>query len=167
MTIDRDEAYWAGSLWAYQADVTNGAGGAGVQSYTLSVAVGDELEVLYGEFFNGDTLGVVIGVTIDDGTNEFAELLSVTADAASRHSFPHSDVAAVSGTHLSSGSRIMLGGGMRLVALTASVAASQDSAFALVCRIRGGVPTVVEVGASTPTININQEGVLSCVLPNG
>ncbi len=115
------------------------------------------MEVLYGEFFNGDTVGVVLTVSLDDGTNEGAEMLSVNADAASRHSFPHSDVAAVGGTHLSSGSRIFLAGGQQLIALTASVAASQDTAFALTCRIRGAVPTVVEVGASTPTININTE----------
>ncbi len=152
--------YWAGATFVYQASVTNGAGGAGIHSYTFTLGAGSEMEVLYGEFFNGDTAGVVLGVTIDDGTNELAELLSVTADAASRHSFPHSDVAAVAGTHLSAGSRIFLAGGMRLVALSGSVAASQDTAFALVARIRGERPAVAEVGASTPTITINTETVL-------
>lgn len=158
MTVS-DGSYWDGALWIYQADVTNGAGGAGVQSYTVTTVAGSEMELLYGEFFNGDTLGVVLTVTIDDGTNELIELMSLTADAASRHSFPHSDTPAVGGTHLSSGSRIFLGGGMRIVGSTASVAASQDTAFALVCRIRGAVPTVVEAGASTPTINVNVERV--------
>ncbi len=156
------EGYWDGGNWVYQADITNGAGGAGVQSYTVTAGggVGGEMEILYGEFFNGDTLGVVLTVSLtDNGANELVELMSLTADAASRHSFPHSDTPAVAGTHLSSGSRIFLAGGMTLVALTASVAASQDTAFALVCRIRGAVPTVVEVGASTPTININSERV--------
>jgi len=152
------EGYWDGALFVYQADITNGAG-SGVHSYTVSVSEGSEYELLYGEFFNGDTVGVVLTVAIDDGANELSELMSVTADAASRHSFPHSDVAAAAGTHLSSGARILLAGGMRLIASSASVAASQDTAFGLVCRIRGDVPTVVEVGASTPTINVNTEAV--------
>jgi len=104
-------------------------------------------------------VGVALSVDIEDGTNEIARLIDVTADAASRHSFPHSDVAAAAGTHLSSGARIILAGPMEVIALSASVAASQDTAFALVCRIYGGVPTVVEVGASTPTINVNTERV--------
>ncbi len=155
------EGYWDGALWVYQADITNGAGGAGVHTYTVSLAVGSEYEILYGQIFNGDTVGVLMTVTIDDGTasQELAQLLSVTADANTRHSFPHSDVAAAAGTHLSAGSRIILAGGLRLRAATASVAASQNTAFSLVCRIRGAVPTVVEVGASTPTININTEQV--------
>ncbi len=149
--------YWGGGLWVYQASIVNGAGGAGVHSYTFTFGVGGEAEILYGEFFNGDTVGVALTVSIDDGTNELAELMSVTADAASRHSFPHSDVSGVAGTHTSAGARLLLGGGMRLIGLSGSVAASQDTNFALVCRIRGGVPTVVEVGASTPTITINTE----------
>lgn len=149
-----------GKLWVYQADITNGAGGAGVQSYTVTIPVGSEVELLYGEIFNGDTVGVALTVDIeDDGANEIARLIDVTADAASRHSFPHSDVAAAAGTHLSSGARIIVGGGMTIIGLTASIAASQNSAFALVCRIFGDVPTVAEVGASTPTINVNTEKV--------
>ncbi len=153
------EAFWEGALFFYQATVTNGAGGAGVQSYTVTTGVGSEMELLYGEFFNGDTAGVALTVAIDDGTNEGGELMAVTADAASRHSFPHSDIADAAGTHISAGVRIFLGGGMRLVATTASVAASQDTAFSFTARIRGAVPTVVEVGASTPTIVVNTEQV--------
>ena len=48
---------------------------------------------------------------------------------------------------------------MQVVANLEAVALSQDSAFAICCRIRGGVPTVAETGASTPTINVNTEQV--------
>ncbi len=153
------EDYWDGGTWVYQASITNGAGGAGVQSYTVVPGRGNEMEVLYGEFFNGDTVGVVLTVSVDDGANELAELMSVTADAASRHSFPHSDVSGVAGTHTSAGARIIVAGTMRLIALSASVAASQDTNLGLACRIRGSEPVVTEVGASTPTITINTEQV--------
>ncbi len=159
MSLDTSRDYWTGANWMYHATVTNGAGGAGNQSYTLTPGTSNELEILYGVIFNGDSAGRVATVEIDTGTagETLAEIVSVTADAGSSHSFPHSDVAAAGGTHLSAGPRIFLSGGMRLVATVAAVAASEDSAFGLVCRIRGPVPTVVEAGASTPTIVIDEE----------
>ncbi len=158
MTIDRDDAFWAGSLWVYQADITNGAGGAGDNSYTVTVGVGNELELLYGELFNGDTSARTVTVEIDDGTNRIAQLLNVAADAAKRHGFPiNDDISTGGGVVAGGGRRFILAGAMRLIVTIAAVALSQDSALGLVCRIRGGAPTVVEAGASTPTININTE----------
>ncbi len=150
-------------LFVYHADIVNGAGGAGAQTYTATIGQRNQVELLYGEIFNGDTSGRVATVEIDDGTagENQSELVSVTADAASTHSFPHSDVAAAGGTHLSAGARLILSGAQRIVATVAAVAASQDSSFSFACLIRRGTgPTVVEVGASTPTITVNQEGIL-------
>ena len=150
------DSYWNGRTWVYQADITNGGGGAGNHSYTVTVASGNELEVLYGELFNGDTSNRTGEVIIDDGTNQLSRFLSGTINAAARWPFPIADGQAAAGMSLGGG-RVIISGTMRLVATVASVAASENTAFAVVCRIRGGIPTVVEVGASTPTININTE----------
>lgn len=152
------EDYWDGALWIYQADITNGAGGAGDQTYTLTVGTGNELEVLYGEVFNGDTSARVVTVIIDDGTNQITQILNLTAGAGARVAFPVSTTQGDS-AGVAAGARLIVAGTMRIVVRVAAVALSQDSALGLACRIRGGVPSVVEAGASTPTININTEQV--------
>ncbi len=148
------------ATWTYQADITNGAGGAGTQTYTITPGDRAYMDFLYGQVFQGDTVGRVITVAIDDGaTNELTELMRITGDAASRHSIPHSDVADAAGTHLSAGASIRISGAMDLIVTIAAVAASQDTAFGCACTIYGALPTASEVGASTPTINVNQEGI--------
>lgn len=157
------DGYWDGALWVYQADITNGAGGGGDLTWTVVPGVGNEMEILYGDIFNGDTAGRVVRINIDDGTNHLASLLDdltgFSLNAGVHHAFPIGDVVAATGGNVSDGARILIAGTMRLVATVESVAASQDGAFALVARIRGGVPVVTEAGNSTPTININTEQV--------
>ena len=148
----------AGRLFVYQADVTNGAGGAGNQSYTFTPGDGNELEILYGELLNGDTSTRVATLEIDDGTNHLAYLGNESVTAGSRMAFPTADPPGNDST-VSAGAPLLLSGTMRLIVLLASVAASQNSALGLVIRLRGGVPTITEAGASTPTINVNVERV--------
>jgi len=129
------------------------------QTYTMTVGLGNELEVLYLEVFNGDTSARVIDVSIDDGTNVLWSLFrraGTSTAAAGSLPWPHTGASILEGGH----TRLMMSGVMRLVASVAAVAVSQDSALSLVCRIRGPVPTVVEAAsAGTPVISINTERV--------
>ncbi len=149
-----------GATWIYHADITNGAGGAGAHIYTMTVAARSQIEVLYGSMFNGDTTDRNSTLEIEDGGgNRITRFFSRTHSAATFGVFPYAEDDFGSG--VAAGGRYLLGGGMVLIWTLAAVALSQDSAFGLACQIRvGDVPTVVEVGASTPTININQEGIL-------
>ena len=148
-----------GAIWVYQADITNGAGGAGSHTYTLTPGVGNEIEILQGEVFNGDSSSRVISSLVDDGANRLYPIQNdLTIGAAGRYAMPVGESMAANRNSVGY-SKYALAGTMRLVVTVASVAASQDSALGLVARIWGGVPDMVEAGASTPTININTERV--------
>lgn len=153
--------YWAGALWVYQATITSDGADAGDHIYTLTVGAGNELEVLYGTILNGDTSARNVRVDIDDGANRLGQLLfAVAANAAAYQSFPVAPVEAAGGNVSGAGARYIVAGAMRIVATVFAVAVNQDSAFSIVCRIRGGVPTVAEtMSAGTPTILINTEQV--------
>lgn len=154
------EDYWDGGTWVYHASITNDAMDAATQTYTIVPGAGNEMEILYGQIFNGDTVARSIVVSIEDNGNELARLIALAAAAASFHSFPASDDPAVASTDLSAGSRLIVSGTMQFVGLVASVAVSQDSLFAVVARIRGGLPTVTEgASAGVPVISINTEQV--------
>ncbi len=155
------EDYWDGALWVYHGDITNGGAGAGQQIYVVQPGVGNELEVLYGELFMGDTVSRAITVTIEDALGqELTRLLSLTANAASFHCFPAADPPTVGDTQASAGTRFIVAGAMEFRGLATPVAVSQDTAFAVACRIRGGIPSVTEIGQDTPTVNINREEVV-------
>ena len=153
--------YWDGALFVYHSTIANGAGGAGNQSYIVSVSEGSEMEVLYGIFINGDTVDRDCRVTIDDGTNTLTRLAREAAlSAGIEMPFPIAG-AVDSGTdpYGAGRGRPMIAGPLRITALGTAIAASQDTTFGLVGRFRGAVPTVVEAGASTPTITVNTERV--------
>ncbi len=153
------EDYWDGALWVYHADIVNTAGGAGGHSYTVAPAVGSEMEVLYGSFQNGDTLGRLLYVNIDDGTNLLTRLLGQrTVTAGHAVSFPQGNIAVDDQAGLAPDGRTILSGPMTVVAIAEAIAVSQDTAFGIVCRIRGGIPTVALIGpgAAVETVNTNQ-----------
>ena len=146
---------WA--LWIYQADITNGAGGAGDQTYTLTVGVGNELEVLYVRVLQGDPTSRLVLAQIDDGTNQGPRLIGGSTAQDTFRQWPTAGSSADDGVLGSA--RLLMAGAMRLIVTIQAVALSENTACWIGCRIRSGVPTVVESGASTPTININSEAV--------
>ena len=151
------DEYWDGATWVYDVLIQNGAGGSGTQSAQISPGAGNELEVLYGQSENLDTSARVHNVRIrDDAGNFLIHLESDTVAAGLPIGIPKSVVPGdVEGTP----HRMMVSGDMDVFFESLLVAASQDSHFSLVARVRGGVPTVTEVGQSTPTITINTERV--------
>jgi len=154
----KTSAKWEGATWAFQGTIANGAGGAGDQTYAVTPGEGNELEVLYGEVLNGDTVARNVSVQVDDGTNIFAFVPwnGLSLGAGSRQGFPQ----AITGTSANLlgavPTRLIVSGSMRLLVTVAAVAASQDSALGLVARLRGPtLPTVTLAGASTPTLTTN------------
>ncbi len=157
------EDYWDGALFIYHADILNGAGGSGTTSYTVVPGAGNELEILYGHIFNGDTVGRGSKVEISSGANFLASLLDdqtgIALDPGAAQSYPHSDEVAAGGGSTVGGVRLFLAGTMDLEGAILAVGSSDDTRFAMVARLRGGMPIITEAGISTPTININVEGV--------
>ena len=151
-------SWMAGSLWEYQADITNGAGGAGDHSYTVTPGVGNELWILYGEVLNGDTATRTVTMAIDTGADQLYDFSNEALGAGVRAPFPGRGASTVPRHH--NANYYMLAGAMRFIVTIAAVALSQNTALGLVARIKGGAPTVAEAGASTPTININTEQVI-------
>ncbi len=154
------EDYWDGALWIYQGDVTNGAGGAGNQSYTLTIDTGNEAEILYGSVFQGDPTVRTASVGIFDGTFRIGRLLSTSLNQNAVQGYPSAATSGANGNPSAAGPRYIIGGGMRILATIESVALSEDTAYSIAMRIRGGVPTVVEAGQATPTIDVNREQVV-------
>lgn len=156
-----DQGYWDGALWVYHADITNNGSNSGNHTYAVVPGAGNEMEVLYGLILNGDASNRTAGVLIKDGAggNIISRILSsFTLNAGISHAYPVADERSATGAGINAGARIIIGGTIELSATFASIAVSQDTAFAIVCRIRGGLPTVT---LTSPTdavevVNTNQ-----------
>ncbi len=153
------EEYWDGALWVYQADITSDAMDAGDHIYTVVPGAGNELEVLYGSLFNGDTSSRAANIQANDGTNLIKHLGNESLGAGTFLPIFSVGPSNTADTILAMG-RLILAGTLQLVAQVSAVAVNQDTAFALVCRIRGAIPTVTEaMSAGTPVVSINREQV--------
>lgn len=156
------ENYWEGGLWVYHADIVNDGSNSGNHTYSIAQAAGDEMEVLYGIFLNGDTSNRTLQALIDDGANTLAALLGdiggFTLNAGASQGFPVADPRASAGGGSSGGIRYIVAGAMRLRFVLGSVAVSQDSALGIVCRIRGAIPTVTLTSPAdaVETVNTNR-----------
>ncbi len=156
------EDYWEGAIWVFQARILNDGSNAGDHVYAVSPGVGNELEVLYGNIINSDSGSARnASIDIDDGSNLLTRVLTLSTPVANADvSFFSAPGNASSGNSLvgiTSG-KIMIAGGMRLVATVFALAVNQDSFFAIACRIRGGLPTVTFTSPTdaTETVNPNQ-----------
>ncbi len=157
------EDYWDGALFVYHADITNGAGGSGTNSYTIVPGAGNELEILYGHIFNGDTVARGTSLLISSGANLITTLLDdapgLAINPGAVQSYPHNDEVNVDGGSTVGGVRLFLAGTMDFEGKLLAVGSSDDTRFAMAARLRGGMPIITEAGISTPTININVEQV--------
>ncbi len=153
------EEYWAGALWIYQANITNDGSNSGSHIYDVVPGAGNEFEVLYGRLSNDDTAGRNGSVTIEgEASLPVSTLLRRASIGANTHrNFP---VAAAPAdlSEASAGTRFIVAGTMTITAILEAVAVSQDSAFAIVCRIRGRLPTVTLTSPTdaVETIDTNQ-----------
>ncbi len=155
------EDYWDGALFVYHADITHGAG-SGTTSYTIVPGEGNELEILYGHIFNGDTVARTASLLISSGAYLITSLLDrvgLALDAGAGQSYPHSDEGSATGGSTVGGVRLFLAGTMDFEGAVLAVGNTDDTRFAMAARLRGGMPTITEAGVSTPVININVEQV--------
>lgn len=148
------EDYWDGALWVYHSTITGQAGqGAGDITWLIVPGGGSEMEILYGEVINGDTAARVANVDIetDQAGERLARLVNTSVSAAEWIDFPVTDENASSSV-AQAGPRYIVAGTMRILVTVTTVAQAEDATLGIVCRIRGGVPTVTEDGAGTPVI---------------
>lgn len=151
------EGYWDGALWAYHADITNDGSNSGNHLYSLVPGAGNELEFLQGTLFNGDAVGRTGLAIIHDaaGGNVLHTLRSVSIAATDFLDLPNLS----SGSNASGMSnRIFVAGTMDLLFQVNAMAVSKESRCGIVCRIRGGLPTVTLTSPAdaVEVVNMNQ-----------
>lgn len=159
MTQGRQEQFWDGATWVYDAIITNDGVNSGTHIYDVSPGVGNELEILYGQLRNLDTVGRIIDIFIEDDVPNALVYMSPSSFSltqSQRMPFPVTDEALANSA--GQARRWLLSGGMNLSCVAASIAVSQDTRFSICCRIRGGLPTVTLTSPTdaTETVNINQ-----------
>lgn len=140
------EDYWQGALWVYHADITNDGSNSGNHVYSVSQAVGSEMEVIGGRVLNGDASSRTLDVYIDDGTNQIMPLITTKALGAGDEipllSRGGSDITPFF-------NRVLLSGTMRLIVNIAALAVNKDTAVGIICRIR--YPPLPTVTLTSPT----------------
>lgn len=160
MGARENEDYWAGALWVYHADITNDGSNSGNHQYVVTPGAGNEMRVLYGTLANDDTSTRASEVWIRDAGGRLIARLRGRGNAVAGddRSFPLSNVSGSLDESSIGGSEIVVAGAMDIIAVVESVATSQDTAFAIVCRIRGGIPTVVLTSPTdaVETVNTNR-----------
>lgn len=143
--MKRRSVWPGGRTWVYEADITNDGINSGNHQYLVVPGAGNELEILYGHLGNLDSAGRTSNVIVrDDDAKQLGYLIPNNAVIANAVfvPFPTIDEINVSASGAGQSNRWMLSGTMDLLVLVASVAVSQDTRFAIVGRIRGGIPTV-------------------------
>ncbi len=156
------EDYWDGALWVFHADIVNDVTNSGPHTYSIVPGAGNEMELLYGTFLNGDTSNRTFQAVIDDGANSLGTFVGdpggITLNLGESHGFPVAEARLAAGTGTAAGQRFIIAGTMRLRFILQAVSVNQDSALGFVCRIRGGLPTVTLTSPTdaAETVNTNQ-----------
>jgi len=134
--------------------ITNGAGGAGDQTWPVLTTDDSEVEIFQMELTNGDTVARNVSCVVDNGTTTIATILAASSlNAAATTRWPYVGQAfAATGNNPELMAPLRVGNGGRVLWTAASVAASQDTTFAIYFRFRGQQPTIVPTGASTPAV---------------
>ncbi len=155
------EDHWEGATWVFHADITNDGTNSGDHVYAVVPGGGNEMEILYGRVLNGDTSSrtIIVEIGSDSTPSEILALMVPTTSitAGSTIPFPTTDEfsnsSAVQGV-----SRWLIAGTMALFVQVAAVAINQDTAFSVVGRVRGGVPTATLTSPTdaVETVNVNQ-----------
>lgn len=156
----------AGALWVFQGTVGEDAtAGTHVCTLTVTPGAGNEMQVLYGYLTVGATATAqVVTARIDDGTNDVGfpgpiAFSGTTSGAV--YSFPMSltPSATTNNPFMAANPSILVSGTMRLRLMVSTAAVSVTQTFAVVCRIKGAMPTATlndTIGTSTNTVNTNR-----------
>lgn len=157
MSDVRHEDYWEGGTLEYHSTIDNGGGGGGTVAVEITPGAGNEFEVIGVRVVNTGVgaESVLIRVSTDSSAEVLMELVSGSTAAASFRQWPHGTV--IADDNAMAGGRLIVSGEMILRMAVAAADAGQGGEFALIARLRGGMPTITEAGNSTPTITINKE----------
>lgn len=145
----KDLEFWGGSTWVYKARIVNPAAPASQDMiWTIIPGEDNELEILYGGMFNGDTSARnhEVVITDDDGNwlSSPSEDNVAILNAGARRGFPMAEARNAATTGAASGNRYFVSGAMQIVATFFGVGAADDCEFSIVCRVRGERPATTE-----------------------
>lgn len=149
-----------GATWVFQGTVAEDAtAGTHVSSLTITPGAGNEFTLLYARFKAGAGAANLFSVIIDDGTNTLADLVQPNFSLSSSQvvSLPFTGVVAGQ-KEMNVVSPIIISGAMRLIMSVSTATISLTHTFAVVCRIKGAMPTATladTVGTPTLTTNTN------------
>lgn len=155
-------AWPAGMTWVFQGTVAEDAtAGTHVSSLTVTPGAGNELLIVSARFVAGAGAANLVTCIIDDGTNILQRMSNGTSLASGNElNWPSNrvDVPAANDTSTMRNAGYPLSGTMRFQISVSTATVSLTHTFAVVCRIKGAVPTATladTVGTPTLTINTN------------
>jgi hypothetical protein len=166
---DAHPGFWpdSPSKWlAYRATIVNGAGGAGNQSYTFTPGIGGRFRIHNLQLMNGDTVARNGQANIQRASDNIVGLadagpgVGANIAAGAWQGYPSQGAFAVPYTGGAGQRYPWVVGDAELVVTLAAVALSQNSECLALLEFWGPPPSVLEAGASTPTITVEQEAVL-------
>lgn len=157
------ETWPAGLTWAFQGTVAEDAtAGTHICTLTVTPGAGNEMSVTFWQITDGNTATAqTLLASVDDGTNELARLSGNTSHTVANQTLAGPSFTSETGTTNtpSAAPVVVVSGTMRLKLSVTTTAVSVTQTFALVCRLRGGLPTATlldTIGTSVNTINTNQ-----------
>jgi hypothetical protein len=168
------DSWPAGATWVFQGTVTEDAtAGTHVSSLTVSPGEGGELQILYARFLAGAGAANLTGFVIDDGANILLNLLGtgvagaggqVSLASGNELNWPNGSntgFAAANQVSTIPATGTIVSGPMRFIMRTSTATVSLVHTFAVVCRIKGAVPTATLADTvGTPTLTTNTSRVM-------
>jgi hypothetical protein len=154
--------YWEGATFIYYIRIVNDGSNSGNHEIEISPGVGNELEILYGSIFNGDTAArTILCIIQGQDSSEYSYLLprNFSLGAGLKVPFPVTDEVEGGGA-LSGARRLIVSGDMKLYVRIASVGLSQDSEFGVIMRTRGDAPAVTVTSPTGATETVRENRVL-------
>ncbi len=151
------EEYWDGALWVYHADITRDGSTSGTDTIDIVPGAGNEMEVLYGMISHDDGTGRQVRAAIS--TDNVAERITYLANGVVTSSFMDFPQEGASGNE-SGPSRKVVAGPMTLRLTIESLAVGKKAIYAVVCRIRGAVPTVTVTKPADSVLVTNKNAVM-------
>ncbi len=149
------EDYWDGALWVYNAQILRDGSTSGTDIIEITPGDGNEMELLYGQVTHNEGTGRQARITIENSLSD-DDRLTHLADAAINNTyilFPR-DAAGVGYT------RLIIAGEQVLKLTIESLAINITSKYSVVCRIRGGIPTVAVTKPADSTLTTNTNKVM-------
>ena len=149
------EDYWEGGTYVIQGTVETDGATAGEASLTVTPGAGNEFEVLYGMVGHDDATTRTTQSLIRDDGDRGLMFYNTEGFANTEHEIPNNRGSRIVGKP----TRGFVSGAMDVFSRVAAMGVNQKATFALVLRLRGGIPTVAFAGPSGATLTTNTKRV--------